>query len=75
MTLSGNLTVDGATTISTAAATVLDDATVAAMVDTLGGASSVGSGSARATSPVFATQITNADRDRLWRADGYAGGG
>ena len=36
LTLSGNLTVDGATTITTAAATVLDDATVAAMATTLG---------------------------------------
>ena len=46
-------------TITAAARTVLDDATAAAMVDTLGGAAAVGSGGlARATSPVFATQIS-----------------
>jgi len=46
-------------TITAAARTVLDDATVAAMVDTLGGASSVGTGGlARATSPVFGTNIS-----------------
>ncbi|MFY9345588.1 MAG: hypothetical protein WAT39_24065 [Planctomycetota bacterium] len=39
-----------------AARSVLDDATVAAMVDTLGGASSTGTGGlARATSPAFVT--------------------
>lgn len=48
----------GSVTITAAAATVLDDATVAAMVDTLGGASSTGSGGlARATSPTFVTPI------------------
>ena len=42
--------------ITAAARTVLDDATVAAMVDTLGGAASTGSGGlARATSPVLVT--------------------
>ena len=46
------------TTISTAAATVLDDATVADMVNTLGGATSTGTGGlARATSPTFVTPI------------------
>lgn len=44
------------TSISAAAATVLDDASVSAMVDTLGGATSTGTGGiARATSPVFIT--------------------
>jgi hypothetical protein len=43
-------------TITAAARTVLDDTTVAAMVDTLGGASSTGSGGlARETSPAFVT--------------------
>jgi len=42
--------------ITAAAATVLDDTTVAAMVDTLGGASSTGSGGlVRATSPTLVT--------------------
>lgn len=42
--------------LSAAARTVLDDATVAAMVDTLGGASSTGSGGlVRATSPTLVT--------------------
>ena len=42
--------------ITAAAATVLDDATVAAMVDTLGGASSTGTdGLVRATSPTLVT--------------------
>lgn len=45
-------------TVTTAARTVLDDATVAAMVDTLGGAASTGTGGlARATSPTFVTPI------------------
>jgi hypothetical protein len=45
-------------TITAAARTVLDDTTVAAMVDTLGGATSTGTGGiARATSPTFATSI------------------
>lgn len=44
------------TTMTAAARTVLDDTTVAAMVDTLGGASSTGTGGiARATSPTFVT--------------------
>ena len=44
--------------LTAAAKTVLDDATVAAMVDTLGGASSTGTGGlARATSPTFVTPI------------------
>jgi hypothetical protein len=43
-------------TITAAARTVLDDATVAAMVDTLGGASSTGTGGlVRATSPTLVT--------------------
>lgn len=43
-------------TITAAARTVLDDTTVGAMVDTLGGASSTGTGGiARATSPTFVT--------------------
>jgi hypothetical protein len=45
-------------TCTAAARTVLDDTTVAAMVDTLGGASSTGSGGlARATSPTFVTPL------------------
>lgn len=45
-------------TITAAARTVLDDATVAAMVDTLGGATSTGTGGiARATSPTFVTPL------------------
>lgn len=53
---SGTLTLGGNTTITTAAATVLDDTTVSAMVDTLGGASSTGSGGlVRATSPSLTT--------------------
>ena len=45
-------------TITAAARTVLDDTTVAAMVDTLGGASSSGSGGlARVTSPTFVTPV------------------
>lgn len=44
--------------LTTAAKTVLDDATVAAMVDTLGGASSTGTGGlARTTSPTFVTPV------------------
>jgi hypothetical protein len=44
--------------LTAAAKTVLDDATVAAMVDTLGGASSTGTGGlARATSPTFVTPV------------------
>lgn len=43
-------------TITAAARTVLDDTTVGAMVDTLGGASATGTGGlARANSPVFVT--------------------
>lgn len=43
-------------TVTSAARTVLDDTTVGAMVDTLGGASSTGTGGiARAISPVFTT--------------------
>lgn len=50
------LSLPASTTITAAAATVLDDATVAAMVDTLGGASSTGSGGlVRATSPTLVT--------------------
>ena len=49
----GNLV---AKTITDAALTVLDDTTVGAMVDTLGGAAATGSGGlARATSPVLVT--------------------
>lgn len=45
-------------TITAAARTVLDDATVAAMVDTLGGAASTGTGGlARATSPTLVTPL------------------
>lgn len=44
--------------LTAAAKTVLDDATVAAMVDTLGGASSTGTGGlVRATSPTLVTPI------------------
>ncbi len=47
-----------AKTITDAALTVLDDTTVAAMVDTLGGASSTGtSGLVRSTAPTFVTSI------------------
>lgn len=43
-------------TVTSAARTVLDDTTVGAMVDTLGGAASTGTGGiARANSPVFTT--------------------
>ena len=45
-------------TITSAARTVLDDTSVSAMVDTLGGATSTGTGGiARATSPTFVTPI------------------
>ena len=45
-------------TVTSAARTVLDDTTVAAMVDTLGGATSTGTGGiARATSPTFVTPV------------------
>lgn len=45
-------------TVTAAARTVLDDTTVGAMVDTLGGASSTGTGGlARATSPTFVTPV------------------
>lgn len=45
-------------TITAAALTVLDDATVAAMVDTLGGAASTGTGGlVRATSPTLVTPL------------------
>jgi hypothetical protein len=44
--------------LTPAALTVLDDATVAAMVDTLGGAAATGTGGiARATSPTFVTPL------------------
>lgn len=47
-----------AKTITDAALTVLDDATVALMVDTLGGAAATGSGGlVRATTPTFVTSI------------------
>jgi hypothetical protein len=50
------LSLPASTTITAAAATVLDDATVAAMVNTLGGATSTGTGGlARKTSPAFVT--------------------
>ena len=49
------------TDLSAAARTVLDDATVAAMVDTLGGAASTGTGGlARTTSPTFVTPVLGA---------------
>jgi hypothetical protein len=52
----GNAATIPTTVISAAARTVTDDATVAAMVDTLGGAASTGTGGlARATSPTFVT--------------------
>lgn len=45
-------------TVTAAARTVLDDTTVSAMVDTLGGASATGTGGlARATSPTFVTPL------------------
>ena len=47
------------TTITSAARTVLDDTTVSAMVDTLGGASATGSGGlVRATAPALAGNAT-----------------
>jgi hypothetical protein len=47
------------TPLTAAARTVLDDTTVANMVNTLGGASSTGTGGlVRATAPTFATSIT-----------------
>lgn len=47
---------DANMTITTAAATVLDDTTVSAMLDTLGGASATGTGGVvRATSPTLVT--------------------
>lgn len=50
------LALPASTTITAVAATVLDDATVGAMVDTLGGASSTGTGGlVRATSPTLET--------------------
>ncbi len=56
LSLGGNVSFAGATTVTAAAATVLDDPSVAAMVDTLGGASSTGSGGlVRATSPTLVT--------------------
>lgn len=56
VSLGGNLTTAGAVTVTAAAATVLDDASVSAMVDTLGGASATGSGGlVRATSPTLVT--------------------
>ncbi len=55
---STTLTLGSNTTITTAASTVLDDTTVAAMVDTLGGASSSGTGGiARVISPTFTTPL------------------
>jgi hypothetical protein len=56
ISLGGNLSTAGAVSITAAAATVLDDTTVANMVDTLGGASSTGTGGlVRATSPTLVT--------------------
>lgn len=67
ITLTGDVTGSGtgsfaasisSSVITTAARTVLDDTTVSAMVDTLGGASATGTGGiARATSPTFVTPI------------------
>lgn len=55
---------DANLTITEAAATVLDDTTVGAMLDTLGGASATGSGGvARSTSPRFTTEISPATND------------
>ena len=52
------LVLPASTTITAAAATVLDDATVAAMVDTLGGIAAQGTGAiVRATSPTLVTPI------------------
>lgn len=51
-------------TITAAAFTVLDDANVGAMVDTIGGASATGTGGlARSTSPRFTTEISPATDD------------
>jgi len=53
----GKLIQDGGV-VTTAAKTVLDDASVAAMVDTLGGAASTGTGGlVRATSPTLVTPV------------------
>lgn len=65
LTLSGSNTGDQTTStisgISAAAATVLDDATVAAMVETLFGAASTGSnGAVRSTSPTLVTPTLGA---------------
>lgn len=52
----GNVATIPTSVVSAAARTVVDDATVAAMVDTLGGASSTGTGGlVRATSPTLVT--------------------
>lgn len=54
----GNAATIPTSVISTAARTVTDDATVAAMVDTLGGASALGTGGlVRGTSPTLTTPI------------------
>lgn len=55
------LTIGGNVSITTAAATVLDDTTVAFMVNTLGGASSIGTGGiVRGTSPTLTTPVLTA---------------
>ena len=61
-------------TVTAAARTVLDDTTVAAMVDTLGGATSTGSGGlVRATSPVLVTPALGAPASgNLANCTGYA---
>jgi hypothetical protein len=53
-----NIGAEPAANITTAARTVLDDATVGDMVNTLGGAAATGTGGlARATSPTFVTPV------------------
>ena len=61
-------------TVTAAARTVLDDTTVAAMVDTLGGATSTGTGGiARATSPTFVTPALGTPASgTLTNCTGYA---
>jgi hypothetical protein len=58
VTSSGTVISLDSAVVTTAAKTVLDDANVAAMVNTLGGATSTGTGGlARATSPTFVTPV------------------
>lgn len=61
------------TSLTAAARTVLDDATVAAMVDTLGGAAATGTGGlVRATSPTLTTPVVVGDA--VFRRSGGSAG-